>query len=380
MNALLQHVLRDARPFIVREPTQSRSRLIVKALVGVAAIALTLGAATPVAAVAQEGAAQEGAAQEAAAEIPVAEELLARELLAADLPADRVVVKFKDDVSRDTIEAALARCRSESDGVSGTQNLLSVRAIDVTQGTPDVVACLAGETDLVDWARPSPVVTGNDDGPTDTGDSTLVLEGEGGVCASTLGDTPEGSADTCVQAAAVDLFAYVLTPATTLLPPTTKLAAVVATAPAPNKCQIFSTIMTIAGKLDVVGAAFAPVDAVATIGGISAVANKLLKEVGEKVTKDQVKEVLADLVKDFLKDQALDAAKDLLGDPFNTGAACRALAQCETSINGNNVGKHVFYNAFGREMAKCVWRAPNVNYKRLGFKHRLGLLDFDDEP
>ena len=46
------------------------------------------------------------------------------------------------------------------------------------------------------------------------------------------------------------------------------------------------------------------------------------------------------------KDKALDKAKDLLGDPFDPGAACQALAQCETTVNGNNVGKHASYNGY----------------------------------
>ena len=338
--------------------SQPLSRLAIGVSVGVAALAITLAAATPAA-------------------------VMAQALMTHALPVEYVIVKFKPEVSSGAVDWLMDDCRTELDMDAPAQNLFRLRIVDSVQSADETVACFKAQPDMVEWAQPDPLITENNAGQVEDSDMTLILAAEG-TCQTEAETTrlTDLNGDGCVDAIDVDLYAYVLTRPTAVATPAATNGGLVVAPPVKNQCQIFHDIMIIAARLDILDGAFKPIEAVTTIGslGVSTIAQKLVKEGGEKVTKEKLKEVMADLVKDFLKDKALDKVKDLLGDPFDPGAACQALAQCETIVNGNNVGKLASYNAIGNEMAKCVWRAPEATYKKLGLRHRLGLIDFSDEP
>ena len=155
-----------------------------------------------------------------------------------------------------------------------------------------------------------------------------------------------------------------------------------------DPCLIYWDILNIAGYFDVVNSAIASIETIATIGslgsyaaakaattGAKEVTKKGLKQVIIEKLKEQVKQLPAHIT-ELIEKAQLKAMRAILEDTLDPLRACCAVAECETVLKGRGTGIWVRTNALDRVIRKCTWSNGQCSYKRWGWGHAVGLLDF----
>lgn len=140
--------------------------------------------------------------------------------------------------------------------------------------------------------------------------------------------------------------------------------------PGRNPCQVFWTIMNLAGEYDVISEGISNIETiynVATIGGF-----KLVTESGKTLTKKEIAAQLAKWAAPKIAEalgvpvEEIPYAKKLLSDVLNPQNACFALAECEAKVNGRS-GFWQRKNALGNVIRSCTWDTKGVNWYKSGW-------------
>ena len=91
--------------------------------------------------------------------------------------------------------------------------------------------------------------------------------------------------------------------------------------------------------------------------------------------KEQVEQLPAH-IKELIEKGQLKAMRAILEDALDPLRACCAVAECETVLKGRGTGIWVRTNALDRVIHKCTWSNGQCSYKRWGWGHAVGILDF----
>ncbi len=137
-----------------------------------------------------------------------------------------------------------------------------------------------------------------------------------------------------------------------------------------NPCQVFWTIMNLAGEYDVISEGISNIEAIyniATIGGF-----KLVTQGGKALTKKEIAAQLAKWAAPKIAEalgvptDKIGYAKKLLSDILDPQKACFALAECEATVNKRG-GIWERRNAVGRAIRSCAWDTKGVNWYKSGW-------------
>jgi RHS repeat-associated protein len=136
-----------------------------------------------------------------------------------------------------------------------------------------------------------------------------------------------------------------------------------------NPCAILWALYDIAVEYSIVEDATVALQAIADIAslGATAAASRAAKAAGQKLTKDQVMKMIKKKLEEIPEIANLKGGKALLSNILDPEKACYALAECETTLNGNPTFGRQRLNFLGRVIRQCSWNNGTAYWYRSGW-------------